>query len=67
MSSLKNSRSTKDDPQEWVNLLIDEIMWPDLELGRDDAGFEETVAQIQREQMLAYLDDTTAQTIWSSA
>jgi len=32
-------------------------MWPDLELGRDDAGFEETVAQIQREQMLAYLDE----------
>lgn len=49
-------RSTKDDPQEWVSLLIDETTWPDLPLGRDDAGFEEVVASLQREQMLAYLD-----------
>ena len=50
-------RSTRDDPQEWVGLLIDETTWPDLELGRDDAGFEETVARLQREQMLAYFDE----------
>lgn len=50
-------RSTKDDPQEWVSLLIDEAMWPDLELGRDDAGTEESVARLRREQMLAYLDE----------
>ena len=50
-------RSTKDEPQEWVSLLVDEITWPDLELGRDDAGFEETVAHLQREQMLTYLDE----------
>ncbi|MGH2507168.1 MAG: M16 family metallopeptidase [Ktedonobacteraceae bacterium] len=49
-------RATKDDPQEWVGLLIDEIMWPDLELGRDDAGFIETVASLQHEQMLAYFE-----------
>lgn len=54
---IEELRSTKDDPQEWVNLLIDEAMWPDLELGRDDAGFEETVAKLQRDQMLAYLDE----------
>ncbi|HLI68128.1 MAG TPA: pitrilysin family protein [Ktedonobacteraceae bacterium] len=54
---IEEIRSTKDDPQEWASLLIDEIMWPGLELGRDDAGFEETVAQIQRDQMLAYLDE----------
>jgi predicted Zn-dependent peptidase len=54
---IEELRSTKDDPQEWVNLLMDETMWPDLELGRDDAGFEETVAKLQREQMLAYLDE----------
>jgi predicted Zn-dependent peptidase len=48
--------ATQDDPQEWVNLLIDEAMWPDLPLGRDDAGSIETVAQLQRQQMLAYLD-----------
>lgn len=54
---IEELRSTKDDPQEWVNLLIDETMWPDLELGRDDAGFEASVATLKREQMLAYLDE----------
>ncbi|MBV9256957.1 MAG: insulinase family protein [Ktedonobacteraceae bacterium] len=48
--------ATQDDPQEWVNLLIDEVMWPDLPLGRDDAGTIETVAQLQRRQMLDYLN-----------
>lgn len=54
---IEELRSTKDDPQEWVNLLIDEIMWPDMELGRDDAGSEETVARLKQEQMLAFLDE----------
>jgi predicted Zn-dependent peptidase len=49
--------STRDDPQEWVSLLIDEVMWPRLPLGRDDAGFEETVAKIQRQQMLDHLNE----------
>jgi predicted Zn-dependent peptidase len=47
--------STQDDPQEWVNLLADEVMWPDLPLGRDDAGTIETVRNLQRQQMLDYL------------
>ncbi|MDQ2884588.1 MAG: insulinase family protein [Chloroflexota bacterium] len=47
--------STQDDPQEWVNLLIDEVMWPGLPLGRDDAGDIETVARLKRAQMLDYL------------
>ena len=38
-----------------MNLLIDEVMWPNLPLGRDDAGFVETVAQLDRQQMLNYL------------
>src|SRR5207248_2202892 len=49
--------ATHDDPQEWVSLLIDETMWPRLPLGRDDAGYIETVANIQRQQMLDYLDE----------
>jgi predicted Zn-dependent peptidase len=48
--------ATQDDPQEWVNLLADETMWPGLPLGRDDAGSIETVSQLTRQQMLAYLD-----------
>ena len=47
--------ATRDDPQEWTNLLIDEVMWPSLPLGHD-AGFIETVAQIERQQMLGYFD-----------
>jgi predicted Zn-dependent peptidase len=54
---LEELSSTRDDPQEWVNLLIDQTMWPGLPLGRDDAGFEETVAQLQRQPMLNYLDE----------
>ncbi len=54
---LEELSSTRDDPQEWVSLLIDQTMWPGLPLGRDDAGFEETVAQLQRQQMLNYLDE----------
>jgi predicted Zn-dependent peptidase len=49
--------STHDDPQEWVGLLIDEAMWPKLPLGRDDAGYIETVSNMQRQQMLDYLDE----------
>ncbi|HVB74840.1 MAG TPA: pitrilysin family protein [Ktedonobacteraceae bacterium] len=49
--------STRDDPQEWVSLLIDETMWPTLPLGRDDAGFIETVARIQRQDLLSCLDE----------
>ncbi len=48
--------STQDDPQEWVGLLIDEVMWPGLPLGRDDAGTIESVSSLQRQQLLAYLD-----------
>lgn len=48
--------ATQDDPQEWVNLLVDEAMWPGLPLGRDDAGSIETVTQLSHQQMLAYLD-----------
>ncbi len=48
--------ATQDDPQEWVSLLIDETMWPGLPLGRDDAGSIESVMQLQRQQMLEYLD-----------
>jgi predicted Zn-dependent peptidase len=48
--------ATHDDPQEWVGLLADEVMWPGLPLGRDDAGSIETVKQLQRRQMLEYLN-----------
>lgn len=48
--------ATRDDPQEWVNLLVDEAMWPKLPLGRDDAGTIESVTGLQRQDMLTYLE-----------
>lgn len=54
---IEELRATRDDPQEWVSLLIDETMWPGLPLGRDDAGCEETVAKIQRSQMLNHFHE----------
>ena len=45
----------KDSPQEWVQVLIDETMWPDLPLGRDEAGTKESVERITRNQMRDYL------------
>ncbi len=48
--------ATRDDPQEWVNLLVDEAMWPGLPLGRDDAGTIESVIELQRQDMLTYLE-----------
>jgi predicted Zn-dependent peptidase len=47
--------ATQDDPQEWVGLLVEETMWPELPLGRDDAGSIETVTNLQRQQMLDFL------------
>jgi predicted Zn-dependent peptidase len=49
--------STRDDPQEWVGLLIDEVMWPGLPLGRDDAGFIETVSRLQQQDLQRYLNE----------
>ncbi len=49
--------STRDDPQEWVGLLIDEVMWPGLPLGRDDAGCIETVSRLQQHDLQDYLNE----------
>ncbi|HLV99636.1 MAG TPA: pitrilysin family protein [Ktedonobacterales bacterium] len=45
----------KDSPQEWVQVLIDETVWPDLPLGRDEAGTKESVERMTRSQMRDYL------------
>lgn len=46
---------TKDSPSQQVNILIDELLWPEHALGRDVAGTKESVAAISREKMLDYL------------
>jgi predicted Zn-dependent peptidase len=42
-------------PQQRVNMLIDELLWPDQPLGRDVTGYKETVSSIKREQLLNYV------------
>jgi len=44
----------KDSPSQWVNVLIDDLLWPDHPLGRDVAGSKESVAAITRDLMLDY-------------
>ncbi len=45
----------RDSPQQLVDLLIDELLWPGHPLGRDIAGSKQSVAAITRETMLDYL------------
>lgn len=45
----------KDSPQQRVDVLIDELLWPDHPLGRDIAGSKESVTAITRDMMLDYL------------
>jgi predicted Zn-dependent peptidase len=44
-----------DSPPQRVAMLLDEILWPGHELGRDIAGSKESVAGITRDMMLDYL------------
>lgn len=43
-----------DSPQEWVDVLLDEVMWGDQPLGWDIAGTRESVSAITRDDMLRY-------------
>ena len=46
---------SRDYPPQRVDMLIDELLWPNQPLGRDIAGSKESVAAITREKMLGYL------------
>jgi predicted Zn-dependent peptidase len=46
---------SKDSPSQMVNMLIDELLWPQHPLGRDIAGSKESVAAITRETIVEYL------------
>ena len=38
-----------------VNMLIDEVLWPDQALGRDIIGTKETIATLTRDMAIAYM------------
>ena len=45
----------KDSPSQWVNVLIDDLLWPNHPLGRDVVGSKESVSAITGDRMLGYL------------
>ena len=51
---LEEIRMTNDSPQQTVDLLIDDLVWPDQPLGRDIAGTMETVRSLSRDAMAGY-------------
>jgi predicted Zn-dependent peptidase len=44
-----------DIPEQRVNMLIDELLWPEQPLGREVIGYKETVSSTTREQLLNYV------------
>ncbi len=44
-----------DIPQQRVSMLIDELLWPEQPLGREVAGYKETVSSMTRERLLNYV------------
>jgi predicted Zn-dependent peptidase len=54
MVILEELKMYQDQPQELVQNLFEEIMWPEHPLGRDIAGTEESVARLTRDDILEY-------------
>jgi predicted Zn-dependent peptidase len=46
-----------DSPRQRVAMLIDELLWPGQQLGRDIAGSKETVTALTRQQMLDFFSN----------
>ena len=60
---IEELRMYEDNPQEYAQIVFDEVMWPDHALGRDVAGREETVRSFTAEQcrlhMARYIEPKT--------
>jgi len=52
---IEELNESMDSPHHRVNMLIDEVIWPDQPLGRDAAGSKETVSSLNREMLVEYL------------
>ena len=53
---LEELAMTEDNPGDIVNILIDELIWPDQPLGRDTGGTPESVRNITRDDVVRYLE-----------
>ncbi|TME69986.1 MAG: insulinase family protein [Chloroflexi bacterium] len=56
MVILEELRMYQDQPQDLVQNLFEELIWPDHPLGRDIAGTEESVTRLSRDDILEYAD-----------
>ena len=56
MVILEELRMYQDQPQDLVQNLFEELIWPDHALGRDIAGTEESVSRLTRDEILEYAD-----------
>jgi predicted Zn-dependent peptidase len=52
---IEELRMYQDNPQDYVQILFDEVMWPDHPLGWDVAGREETVSEFTAEDCREHL------------
>jgi predicted Zn-dependent peptidase len=52
---IEELNESMDSPHHRVNLLIDEVVWPNQPLGRDTAGSKETVNGLNREMLLDFV------------
>ncbi len=53
---LEELRMYQDQPQDFVQNLFEELIWPGHPLGRDIAGTEQSVAQLTHDDILEYAD-----------
>jgi predicted Zn-dependent peptidase len=53
---LEELKMYQDQPQDHVQNLFEELMWPGHPLGRDIAGTQESVSRLTREDILEYAD-----------
>jgi predicted Zn-dependent peptidase len=56
MVILEELRMYQDQPQDHVQNLFEELIWPGHPLGRDIAGTEESVARLDRDDILEFAD-----------
>jgi predicted Zn-dependent peptidase len=56
MVILEELRMYQDQPQDYVQNLFEELIWPGHPLGRDIAGTEESVSTLTRDDILEYAD-----------
>ena len=56
MVILEELRMYQDEPRDYVQNLFEELIWPGHPLGRDIAGTEESVARLDRDDILEYAD-----------